>query len=123
MVVAGVASGAGARRLHNVGWEERRGRPYYYRARKLGGRVVKEYVGTGPAADLAAEQDAAERRERAAARERARQIESREAPAVAALAELGRVLDGLAAAFLIGAGYRRHHRGEWRRRRHGTDTG
>ena len=107
-----------------MGWEtRRRGGRYYTRSRKVNGRVVREYVGTGLAAELAAEQDAAERRERAAARERARQIESRDAPAVAALAELGRVLDGLAAAVLIGAGYRRHHRGEWRRRRHGTDTG
>ena len=106
-----------------MGWEERRGRPYYYRARKLGGRVVKEYVGTGRLAELAADLDAEERRERAVARERARLAEARDAPAFAALAELGRVLDGLAAAFLIGAGYRRHHRGEWRRRRHGAHEG
>ena len=106
-----------------MGWETRqRGGRYYTRSRKVNGRVVREYVGTGQLAELAAMLDAEERRERAAAREQARQMEGRDAPAVAALAELGRVLDGLAAAFLIGAGYRRHHRGEWRRRRHGAQT-
>ena len=105
-----------------MGWETReRGGQYYTRSRRVGGRVVREYVGCGPLAELAASLDEAGRRERAAARERARRAEARDAPAVAALAELGRLLDGLAAAFLIGAGYRRHHRGEWRRRRDGNE--
>ena len=107
-----------------MGWEARaRGGRYYTRSRRVGDRVVREYVGTGRVAALAAMLDAAERRERAEAREALRQAEARDGPAFAALAELGRVLDGLAAAFLIGAGYRRHHRGEWRRRRDGTREG
>ena len=102
-----------------MGWETReRGGRYYTRSRKVNGRVVREYVGTGRVAELAAMLDAAERRERAKEREALRLAAARDAPADAALAELGRVLDGLAAAFLIEAGYRRHHRGEWRRRRH-----
>ena len=105
-----------------MGWETRaRGGRYYTRSRKVDGRVVCEYVGTGPIAELAAARDAAERRERAAARERRREEEARDAPAFAALAELGSLLDGLAAVFLIGACYRRHHRGEWRRRRDGGE--
>ncbi len=104
-----------------MGWETRqRGGRYYTRSRKVNGRVAREYVGTGRFAELVAAQDVAERRERVAARERERQAEALDAPAFAALAELGRVLDGLAAAFLIEAGYRRHHRGEWRRRRDDT---
>jgi hypothetical protein len=101
-----------------VGWETReRGGRYYTRSRRVGGRVVREYVGCGRLAELAAALEAAGRRERAAARERARAAEAHEAPARDALAELGGVLDGLAAAHLIEAGYRRHHRGAWRRRR------
>jgi hypothetical protein len=44
-------------------WERReRGELYYTRSRKVAGRVVREYVGTGPLAKLAAETDAEERR-------------------------------------------------------------
>ena len=107
-----------------MGWEtRRRGGRYYTRSRKVDGRVVREYVGAGRVAELAAQRDAAERRERTEARQRLRELEERHAPASAALADLGRVLDGLATAFLIGAGYRRHHRGEWRRRRQGPHQG
>ena len=107
-----------------MAWETReRGGRYYTRSRKVGGRVVREYVGAGRVAELAAALDAAERRERAEERQRLREAEATDAPAFAALADLGAVLDGLAAAFLIGAGYRRHNRGEWRRRRHGAHQG
>jgi len=107
-----------------VGWETRqRGGRYYTRSRKVDGRVVRDYVGAGRVAELAAMLDAAGRRERSEARDRARREAERDAPALAALAELGKVLDGLAAAFLIEAGYHRHKRGEWRRRRHGADEG
>jgi hypothetical protein len=107
-----------------MAWE---GRPdctnrYYTRSRKMGGRVVREYIGRGPLADLAAAQDAAERQARSTARERLRVIAARDAPAFLALAKLDRLLDGLAAAHLLEAGYHRHHRGEWRRRRHGAET-
>jgi hypothetical protein len=41
-----------------MGWVQRRGRRYYYRSRWVNGRDVKEYVGTGEAAELAAKLDA-----------------------------------------------------------------
>ncbi len=28
-----------------MGWELRKGRPYFYRKRRVGGRIVREYVG------------------------------------------------------------------------------
>lgn len=49
-----------------MGWETRRNNRYYYRARKVGGRVVKEYVGAGPVAETVAAQDARVRSERLA---------------------------------------------------------
>ncbi len=54
-----------------MSWEVRNRRPtrYYYTARKVNGRVLKGYVGRGPAAELAASLDAQARRRRAEAAE------------------------------------------------------
>lgn len=102
-----------------MGWEARGDgcRSYYYRGRKVDGRVVKEYVGTGEVAELSAALDARERDARAAAAEALRERRARDAEVdadVGAIEEAARVL---AAATLLAAGYHRHHRGEWRRRR------
>lgn len=52
-----------------MAWEERRnGRDYYYQKRRLGGRVVSEYVGTGLLAQYAAQLDGLERHKRTMAR-------------------------------------------------------
>jgi hypothetical protein len=96
-----------------MGWE----RGYYYRVRKVRGRVVREYVGTGPVAELAAELDAIGRQqreaERAARRAERAELEALDAP----LDELNDLADLLAHAALLAAGFRRHKRGEWRKRR------
>ena len=47
-----------------MGWEERRGRLYYYRSVRQGKRVRKEYVGGGTLGQLAAELDELERLQR-----------------------------------------------------------
>jgi hypothetical protein len=104
-----------------MGWETRRGQGRYYtRSRKVNGRIIREYVGTGLVAELAAQQDAEARVQRLAERKRLQGEAVRWASAAAALTELSRLLDGLTAAALIAAGYHQHHRGAWRKRRHGT---
>ena len=50
-----------------MGWEVRGKKRYYTRSRRVGGRVVREYVGTGPVAEVAATLDALRRAERQAA--------------------------------------------------------
>ena len=110
-----------------MGWEGReRGGRYYTRSRRVQGRVVREYVGGGEVGELAAALDAQERAQRAAQR-RARQVEQQRLAAVAAPVEafdqMCRLLVDLT---LEEAGYHRHHRGAWRRRRrsgehHGHD--
>jgi hypothetical protein len=104
-----------------MSWETRRGQGRYYtRSRKVNGRIIREYVGTGLVAELAAQQDVEARAQRLAERERLQHEAARWASTVALLTELSRLLDGLAAAALIAAGYHQHHRGAWRKRRHGT---
>ena len=102
-----------------MSWE----RGYYYRVRKVNGRVVREYVGRGPLAELIAEADADRRRERearrAASREEKAELEALDAP----LNELNEVADLLARAALMAAGFHQHKRGEWRKRRAEHDEG
>ena len=100
-----------------MGWEMRRSRLYYYRSQKVGGRVVKEYAGAGLIGELAAELDAEQRAERQARADRDRAERERLEAAEAPLVELCGLADTLAKAALLAAGYRQHHRGEWRRRR------
>ena len=101
-----------------MGWEKReRGTRYYTRSRRIGDRVLKEYVGTGPLAELAALQDKAQRlrreeEERAWKRER-EDLERLDGTA----GELCELAELLTRAALLAAGYRQHYRGEWRKSR------
>ena len=107
-----------------VAWELRpSGKRFYYRGRRVGGRVVKEYVGGGPLAVHASNQDGAKRerseQERATLRERLRQFDAACAPADAALRAVDEATDArLRDAYEV-AGFYRHCRGEWRRRKNG----
>ena len=101
-----------------MAWEERGGRLYYYRGRRTpGGRVLKEYVGSGPAAEFLANADEEarqhERRRREAEKAERERLEAfdREIDSACEAIEL------LARAALVEAGYRQHKRGEWRLRR------
>ena len=99
-------------------WERRkRGGLYYTRSRKKGGRVVREYVGGGVLGEIAALGDGYERRRRQ--EEAAFWKEERESleELVAPIEEMCEAAEILARATLLAAGYRRHNRGEWRKRR------
>lgn len=105
-----------------MAWEKReRGGRYYTRSRKEGGRVVREYVGTGPVAELAAQMDACARQRREdearAFREERERLEALTVP----VEELCEAAELLARAALVCAGYRQHDRGEWRKRRDGRE--
>jgi hypothetical protein len=102
-----------------MGWE----RGYYYRVRKVSGRVVREYVGGGAIGELCAELDEIERQERG----RKRRYQKKERDKIEALKKqldgLEAVADLAARAALLAAGFRKHKRGEWRRRRaQGAET-
>jgi hypothetical protein len=96
-----------------VGLESRGSNLYYYRKRRVGGRVVSEYVGRGPVAALSAQLDEAERAEEKVRRAR----ERGEREAAEALDELldaiGAALNTAAACELVAAGCH-NWKGEWR---------
>jgi hypothetical protein len=101
-----------------MGWEEReRGTRYYTRSRREGNRIVREYIGAGPLADLAALQDEAARlrreEEMRAWRKAREDLEDLDATA----GELCELAEFLTRAALLVAGYRQHNRGEWRKLR------
>jgi hypothetical protein len=99
-------------------WEKReRGGLYYTRSRKEGGRVIREYIGTGPLGELAAKTDALKRHrhveEAKAWREECEGLEAIDK----ALGELYEAVEILARATLLAAGYHQHNRSEWRKKR------
>jgi hypothetical protein len=96
-----------------MGWE----RGYYYRVRKVNGRVVREYVGAGEVAELAAQKDALDReRRRLEALEQSREKDDMKALDVHLKVVSDRI-DLAARAALLAAGFHQYKRGEWRRRR------
>jgi hypothetical protein len=100
-----------------MGWERRGNRRYYTRSHKVQGRVVREYVGTGLVAELAAREDEERRRQAAADAARVREEQHAWTAVANAQETLSRVAEGFVAAALVGAGYHRHARGAWRKRR------
>jgi hypothetical protein len=100
-----------------VPWQIIRRRRYYYRNRKVAGRVLKEYVGTGPQAELAAALDAQRRQERRDKADARKAAQARLAPVEGALHGLFEGLGVLHKAALIAAGYHQHSHGAWRRKK------
>ena len=100
-----------------MAWERRGQHEYYYRVRKVDGRVVRTYVGRGLHAELAAREDAERRAHRQAEKERLARLVAELDAADATLIKFIDGCDLLMKATLTTAGYHQHSRGEWRRRR------
>jgi hypothetical protein len=101
-----------------MSWEQRNGNGHYYTsAHREKGRIVREYYGTGELGQLAADVDSLavqtrllEREDRARERDRIAAIED-------PVADFSRAVDLAITCELLVAGYHRHDRGPWRRRR------
>jgi hypothetical protein len=100
-----------------MAWVRRGRKDYYYRTRRRGGRVQRDYFGSGPEAQLAAALDEQRRRDRQACREAAEAVRTRWDCVAVPLESLRILVDELLKAALLGAGYRQHERGPWRKRR------
>ena len=105
-----------------MGWETRRnGRRYYYQASRVDGRVVKRYLGIGELADVLGEFDAAEaQRRRLEADERRAQRDELDT-LHREVGDACNLVEQLTRVVLLAAGYHRHDRGEWRKRRAAKD--
>src|SRR5262249_8754295 len=97
-----------------MGWDKKR---YYTRSKKVCGRVVREYVGTGPVAVAAARLDAIPRERRGAQRAANPRQTAGDAAPEERVDQLDDTAEGAARAALVAAGYHQHKRGEWRKRR------
>jgi len=101
-----------------MGWESRgRGkRRYYTRSRWVDGRVVREYIGSGPAAEIAALEDEYKRQQREEEAASWKEEKERLEASAAFLGELAQVSEVLLRAQLLASGFHKH-KGQWRRKR------
>jgi hypothetical protein len=90
---------------------------YYYRSRREGRRVVREYIGSGELAEIAARYDELDRQEKREEALALRQAKEDLARLDAAMRESWTSVETVARAALLAAGYRQHKRGEWRKPR------
>lgn len=98
-----------------MGWETHNRRQYYYRSRRVAGRVKKVYCGTADVGRIAAEQDA-----RRCAERRSRQVawlaECARLTQVRLLSDrLTQICAILTEAVLLARGFHRPNRQPWRR--------
>jgi hypothetical protein len=90
------------------------GHRYFYHSKIVRGKLVHTYLGTGPAAELVALQDARRREAQSQARrQELANFQSAERP----LMYMTKGTDLLFHAALLESGFHQHDRGEWRRRR------
>ena len=103
-------------RCSTMGWERRGSGNYYYRKRRVGGRVVTEYVGKGLAAELGTliyDQTRTERELERSVQEKAR---AEEEEIDQAMDELEKLVQAITRGYLIAQGYHTH-KGQWRHKR------
>jgi hypothetical protein len=104
-----------------MGWEERRGRPYYYRSVREGKRVRKEYVGGGALGQLLAQLDELGRLQRKEEETLCKEERERLERSAGFLRELEEAAEILTRAQLLVAGFHKR-KGEWRRLRERSRT-
>lgn len=99
-----------------MAWEERNGRRYYYRKRRIGKTVVSEYVGSGWVGEAAAALDELDQARRKSEQQAQQQVRSQHMKVESDVERLQDYTRALTRAALILAGYH-PHKGQWRKRR------
>ena len=101
-----------------MGWEDRSGRQYYYRKKRIGKHVFSEYIGSGFLAELIANEDEKEREYRDRERKAWEREKARTKLVDDELDSLVGLIRNLIRANLLLDGYH-PHRGQWRKKRDG----
>src|SRR5436190_19288518 len=96
-----------------MAWVKKGKQRYFYRSRRVGHRVVRDYFGKGAIAEMAAHLMNQLRLARETHDQRADRLDEADAQ----FRQLHAQLDRAAAAHLLAAGFHRHDRGPWRRKR------
>jgi hypothetical protein len=103
---------------HAMAWERRsRGSAYYTRSRRVGGRVVREYLGGGLIGTVAAAADAEQRAVRFQQARAWVTLRSQLRAAEDVTDQFCAAAETLTRGAIMLSGYHQHHRGEWRKRR------
>ena len=98
-----------------MAWETRGNRRYYYRKKRVSGRVVSEYIGTGAIADLTASTQEQTTRQSKFARKLDHDQQRQQAAIDTEIKQCESELHKLLAPVLVAAGYHRHKR-QWRKK-------
>jgi hypothetical protein len=98
-----------------MAWVKKGNREYYYRSRRQGARVISEYVGIGPMADLVASQDQEERQKRRARQQQERQHQQEFKRAERSADQAGDLINTITQAAYLVTGHYTHKR-QWRKR-------
>jgi hypothetical protein len=96
-----------------MGWEKG---GYYTRSRKVQGRVVREYIGSGPLAEIIAKQDCVERALKQADREDFRALQNMLDERDQLDSNINQLTRVAVRAAMVAAGFH-SHKGQWRKRR------
>ena len=97
-----------------MAYEHRRSHTYFYSAQRVGGKVVKKYVGKGPAAQAVAAKEAAAKDQKRRDTVALSGYQSETAEARRLLVTLEKNSEALLAGALSSAGYIQERGREWR---------
>ena len=99
-----------------MGWQQRRRKRFYYRSKRINGRVHALYLGNGETAERVAAEVAAAKAKRAADQAALANFQAKLAGVDQLAADVDQGVHLLTEAVLLTAGFR-EHRSEWRLRR------
>jgi hypothetical protein len=102
-----------------MAWVTRGKQRYFYQCVRVGGKCVRQYLGSGPEAEKVAEEIRRRQEARLAESQALHCDEERYAAALAPLLELFDLTDLIMKTTLVGGGFHQHSRGVWRCRRNG----